>query len=259
MGPGAYPARAHAAARAAVAGRAHREVPYYRERDARAGAADTAAALPETDLDRFYHQLFPLGEPWLGEADAPAWLPAGAELREALALTGRHSPGATVFELRPALLDVRLPGGAHRVLLNGAAVVDPFAPDPRPAQREALAATRPATVLGTPADLAELAGAADLSGAMVLPVHPFASVRSGPGAPALLFDAHLGWAGAHSAGCGRAHLSWRRLFARATGDGLLVTKLHQRRPTLVDVLVAGTAGLAVALCPRHGTPVVTAA
>ncbi|WP_426501928.1 hypothetical protein ACPPVO_30215 [Dactylosporangium sp. McL0621] len=251
-----YSAPGHAAAYAAAAARAHAEVPYYRERDARAGAPDTAAPLPADRLARHYHELFPLAAPWRGESDPPAWLPDGADLAAALALTGRHRPGTPVFELRPALLDLRLPRGSYRVLLTAAADVDPTAPDPRPPQRAAFAATRPATLLGPPDDLARLAGAVDTAGALVLPVLPLAAARADPGRPALLYDEHLGWAGAWSAECGRAHLSWRALFAGGTPEGLLLTRLHRRRPTLVDVRPDGTAGLGVAACPRHGTPVV---
>ena len=53
---------------------------------------------------------------------------------------------------------------------------------------------------------------------------------------ALLFDAHLGWAGAWGADCGRAHLNWRRLHARATGDGLFRVALSAAAAALISAI-----------------------
>ncbi|GAA2711226.1 hypothetical protein [Actinoplanes palleronii] len=252
--PRSFSTGAHERDHATVVRLAHDEVPFYRERLARAGAtSDVPVPLPTADLDRLYHQLFPLGSPWLGQADPPAWVPDPAELPSALRLTERHRTNATVFELRAALLGGGR--GRYRVLLNRDAVIDPFAPDPREAQAVAFAATRLATLVGTPGDLAAFRSAAGPTDATILPVRQCADIVAVTGEPGLLHDPYLGHLGAWAASCGHAHLDWRRFHATAVPAGVLVTKLRQRRPTLVHVLPAGADGLTVTSCPAHRTPV----
>ncbi|GAA2281625.1 hypothetical protein GCM10010149_27590 [Nonomuraea roseoviolacea subsp. roseoviolacea] len=74
-------------------------------------------------------------------------------------------------------------------------------------------------------------------------------------------DPHLGYLAAVAPGCGRVHLLWRHLHARPFagpgGPAVAFTALRRRRPVLVDVVPDDAGTLTTALCPEHGTPVVT--
>jgi hypothetical protein len=71
----------------------------------------------------------------------------------------------------------------------------------------------------------------------------------------VLHDPALGYLGALES-CGRWHLDWPRVYARATTGGLAFTLLRQDSPRFVDVLPAGGVRGEIEPCPRHGSPVV---
>ncbi|WP_329086100.1 hypothetical protein [Streptosporangium sp. NBC_01469] len=56
----------------------------------------------------------------------------------------------------------------------------------------------------------------------------------------------------------RIHTNRRRVHVRPHASEPLFTALRRTRPTLVNVVPPGTAGLVPDLCPRHGTPVLVA-
>ncbi|NUW39721.1 hypothetical protein [Nonomuraea rhodomycinica] len=75
-------------------------------------------------------------------------------------------------------------------------------------------------------------------------------------------DPHLGYLAAVVAGCGQVHLLWRHVHARPfegpDGDRTVgLTALRRRRPALVNVVPGDAGSLTTALCPAHGTPIVT--
>lgn len=234
--------RAHAAAvRRAVA-----EVPFYR----------SGGPGPDLDtIEEVLHLLYPLAAPLRARAELPPWLGTAAELRAALELTGRWSPGRPVTEIRPALLDRSSLGpGPYRVLLSAAADRDPAAVLTEPALEGLL--------LGDAGELADAGppGGVDLFlrcplGTLAGELDgPTAEVAGRPVAGRLLHDPHLGYVGAWAPGCDRPHLSTRLVHAAATLDGPVFSKLVQRRPTLVHVRPAGLSALTVAPCPVHGRP-----
>jgi hypothetical protein len=180
-----------------------------------------------------------------------------AELFEALRATGDYRGERPLFEVRDALLDwnrIAPRKGRYHVLLSAQAEVAD------PAVREAsvrafMAAAKPA-LLGTSAQIAAL-GPAVGKARVFIRTSPGDLDRAGDGVT-VLHDAHLGYLGARHRACGRVHVNWRRLHVRQTLDGLLFTMLCRRRPTLVDIVVSGTAHLSVSRCRIHHSPIILA-
>ncbi|GAA3018485.1 hypothetical protein [Streptosporangium longisporum] len=267
--------------RAAVA-RAFATVPHYREMWADAGAVlDDPAPLPAAGLDDLLPTLYPFAAPHLPRTDVVPWLGEPGELYEALRLTGVHRSDRPLFEVRTALLDWRHLGprrGRYAVLLcEHAETADPKL---RPAGIRAFHDAREPGLLGDPGQVEELRR--DHTGdvrvflrrslgelhehAVPSGSGPRTGDADGPrggdqggGRPAeVLWDARLGYLGARHRECGRMHTNWRRVHVRPHATGPLFTLLRRTRPTLVNVVPPGTAGLVPELCPRHGTPVLVA-
>ncbi|NUW34396.1 hypothetical protein HTZ77_23585 [Nonomuraea sp. SMC257] len=74
-------------------------------------------------------------------------------------------------------------------------------------------------------------------------------------------DPHLGYLAAVVPACGQVHLLWRHVHARPFespgGPTVGLTALRRRRAALVNVVPDDAESLTTALCPAHGTPVVT--
>lgn len=241
----------------AVAGRAFLKVPFYRDQWVAAGRAlDEPAPTPSAALAGQLHRLCPFARPFDASREPSAWIGDGRDLREALALAGapRRAP---VLEVRPAVLDRRtlgLGGPRYGVLLPpGANVMD----EPR---RRALNA--PALRLARKAGQAVLVGERaaldaflpELDGVRVTAVERMPAGRA-VREKGLAHDPHLGYFAAARPGCGATHLLWRRFHAGLRDGAPAVTALRRSRPVLVAVVPAGADGLAPALCPDHGTPI----
>ncbi|GAA4202971.1 hypothetical protein GCM10022252_59880 [Streptosporangium oxazolinicum] len=278
--------------RAAVA-RAFATVPHYREMwaDART-VLDDPAPLPASDLDDLLPTLYPFAAPHLPRGDVVPWLGEPGELYDALRLTGVHRSDRPLFEVRTALLDWRRLGprrGRYAVLL--CANAETADPGLRSAGIRAFHDAREPGLLGDPGQVEELRGdhtgdvrvflrrSLDSLDSLGLPgeqgeqaVPPGSGPRgrdAGAGEPwgrdrdggrpaEVLWDARLGYLGARHRECGRVHTNWRRVHVRPHASGPLFTALRRTRPTLVNIVPPGTAGLVPGLCPRHGTPVLVA-
>lgn len=81
--------------------------------------------------------------------------------------------------------------------------------------------------------------------------HAVRSKRAG-----VVHDPHLGYFAAATT-CGRVHLLWRHFHAHPAGRALTVTALRRTRPTLVNVIPDDSGSLTTAVCPEHGTPIVS--
>ncbi|MGN9838482.1 hypothetical protein ACTMTI_10225 [Nonomuraea sp. H19] len=237
---------------AAVA-RAFATVPYYREMWAEAGAPlEEPVVTPVARLDAVLDRLYPLARPYERQREEPGWTGEPGELMEALKLTGDYR-GEPLFEVRRALLDWERIGRAryHVVLGADAEVADP---ELRAAGVRAFHAAREPALLGDPAQIA------------ALPAHPGRArvflrrsltdlgtrdSRHGE----VVHDPRLGYLGGRYRTCGHVHLNWRRVHARQSPSGPLLTLLRRRRPTLAGISVPGTAHLGVQHCPEHGTPI----
>jgi hypothetical protein len=244
---------------ARAAERAFRQVPFYREQWAAAGhPLRDPVPVAAAELQEQLFRLCPLARPHRPEREPSLWIGDPADLRRALAIAGALATGAAVLEVRGAIVDWRDLG---RRGPRYAPVLAADAPIADPARRTALnaeaaafaAAAGAAVVVGSPAELAVVLG--ELSGtARLLPLPRVTLDGAGDGGPALLHDRHLGYLGAWVRACGRFHLDWRHVHARADQGGVLITKLRQTRPTLVNVRPAGAGRAAVQVCPLHGTP-----
>jgi hypothetical protein len=257
--------------RTAVA-RAFATVPHYREMWAGARAtSDEPAPLPASDLDDLLPRLYPFAAPHLSSRDVVPWLGEPGELYDALRLTGVHRSDRPLFEVRPALLDWHRLGprrGRYSVVLcANAEMADPRL---RSVGVRAFRDAREPGLLGDPEQVEEVrqghTGAVRVFlrrtlGDLRERTEPFAREPHdrAPDSPAeVLWDARLGYLGARHRKCGRVHVNWRRIHVRPHATGLLFTALRRTRPTLVNVALRDTAGLMPELCPRHGTPVLTA-
>lgn len=243
-------------------------VPFYREQAVVAGRVPPEPEpVAVADLAGELYRLCPLGRQWEPGREPPLWGSRRAGLRRALAMAGVLDRRAAVLEVRPALVEARRlrpAGPAYApVLAPGADTggADRWAElDRRPA---GLAASAGRVVLvGPPGEAEAVLARLGLgeAGDGVEVVHRLApaDVPAGPGrAPVVVTDPLLGDVGARRPGCGLVHLDWRRWHARAGDDGLVLTALARRRPTIVGVVVPAP-GVAVTRCPRHGTPVLAA-
>jgi hypothetical protein len=239
-------------------------VPHYREMWAEAGIR-----LPEpkptcgADLDSLLAGLYPFTEPYEPRREAPPWLGEPAELFEALQSTGGYRGERPLFEVRDALLDWDRIGpraGRHRyevVLSADAEVADPAL---REASVRAFVAAREPALLGSSAQIADLSVAVHdaVSKAQIFVRTSLTDLGRTGDEATVLHDARLGYLGARHQECGQAHLNWRRLYVRQSPNGPLFTMLRRRRPTLVNVVVPGTAHLSAGQCPVHGSPILTA-
>jgi hypothetical protein len=245
-------------ARRAAVEQAFATVPYYREM-----WAETNSRLLEptptsgADLDSLLPRLYPFGEPYEYRRETPPWLGEPAELFEALQATGGYRGERPLFEVRDALLDWNRIGprkGRYHVVLSALAeVADPAV---REAGVRALMAAPEPALLGTSEQIAAL-GPAVSKARVFIRTSPGDLDRAGDGAT-VLHDAHLGYLGARHQACGQVHVNWRRLYVRQAPDGLLFTVLRRRRPTLVNVVVPGTAHLMLGRCRIHHSPVILA-
>ncbi|MFI7451497.1 hypothetical protein ACIBQX_28650 [Nonomuraea sp. NPDC049714] len=242
-------------------------VPFYRDQWAAAGRAlDEPEPTPSAALAGQLHRLCPFARPFDASREPSLWIGDGRELRDALALTGapRRTP---VLEVRAAVLDRRAltPAGPRYGVL--------LAPDARVVDEDRRRALNAAAH-----DLAKRAGRAIVVGERpaldaILPeldpvrVHAVermtVALAVRDARPGVVHDPHLGYfAGTHPT-CGRTHLLWRRFHARPAGRATAVTALRRRRPMLVGVVPDGadtpgaTETLITAVCPEHGTPILS--
>jgi hypothetical protein len=243
-------------------------VTFYREQCAAAGVIlgeprpTQAADLPDPP-----HTLCPFARPWRGAFEPPLWLHGPAALARALRLAG--CGGSTpVLEVRDALLDrTHLPGGAPLLRRRRYAVLlAPHSLVASPARRVelnaetlALAATAETTwVVGSPDELGSMP---ELREPGLRPVYrmPVSAAPTMPvEGPVLLYEPPLGYLGALVPACQGFHLDWRRVHARERDGTVTFSLLHERRPTLLDIVPSGADGLLVDDCHRHGSPVLRA-
>ncbi|MBM7773627.1 hypothetical protein JOD54_003831 [Actinokineospora baliensis] len=236
-------------AAAAVAARALREVPFYRERHARGRGL---APVPTEELEGRLWALCPLSRPYRAMTEPTLWTGDPADL--AAAVRGCGAGGGAVVEVRSAVVpwDRLGPLGPRYapVLSPTATAVDVSASD-GPAR--ALVAGGRTVLVSAPEDVDAVQGRI---GAVTVVVRRLAKVGE-PGCLAVLHDRHLGYFATRPTSCGQWHLLWRRFHVAPGDGGVLVTALKRRRPTLVRVAV--DVGLRqVAECSVHGTPVLQA-
>ncbi|GAA3065106.1 hypothetical protein [Actinokineospora globicatena] len=236
-------------AAAAVAARAVREVPFYRERHARGLGL---APVPVAEVAQRLWALCPLSSPHRPAAEPTLWTGDPRDLATGLLVAGVS--GASVLEVRSALVPwTRLGALGPRyapVLSPSADAVDLSASD-GPARAMTAAGE---TVLVSPPEVAtEVAARVGHTGVIVRRLTTATDMIG----PAVLHDRHLGYFAARPHGCGSWHVLWRRFHVAAGDGGVLVTALRRRRPTLVRVLV--DVGLnRVGVCREHGRPVLQA-
>jgi hypothetical protein len=249
--------------------RAFREVPYYRDMWGEAGRAlPEPRVSPAAELADQLFRLCPLARPWRAREEPSLWIGSPADLAAALSLATEERVHGPVLEVRPALVDwTALPprrGPRYGVLLAPDATVGAVTTRLSlhvPALALAAAAGG-AVVVGSPAQLAQVVPEVTqaLAGRDLrldgLPRLSLAAAAADPDvAPALLHDPYLGHVGARPRSCRRAHVDWRRYHCRRREPGVVVTRLRDRRPTLVDVLPVEPGFGGVGRCPEHGTPV----
>jgi hypothetical protein len=252
-----------------AARRAFVTVTFYREQCAAAGVM-LAEPRPTqlADLPDPPHTLYPFARPWSGVFEPPLWTSHPAALARALRLAG-CGDGTPVLEVRDALLDLRhLPRAAplHRrrryaVLLRPRALVA------SPARRAELnsaglalaGAAGAAWVVGDPDELGSLPELpeTDLRPVYRMPVSAAAATAPAD-RPIVLYEPLLGYLGALVPGCQDFHLDWRRVHARERNGTVTFSLLHERRPTLLDMVPPGAGAVRVAECRRHGSPVLRA-
>ena len=234
-----------AAAADAVADRALREVPFYRERLVGAGAR--GGPVPSADLADRLWALCPLSSPFSPADEPTLWTGVPGDLAAGVRLVGRTRPWAPVVEARAAWVPWTRLGPLGPVY----APVVVSTPDLDGPAR-ALTASRPVLV-APPGAVPGLTGRLDHVGPVVLRL---AAPEAGEhqGSMALLFDRHLGYYAGRSPVCGHWHVLWRRFHVEVDGD-LVVTALRRRRPTLSRVALDAGGFTGVVACRRHSTPV----
>lgn len=244
-----------------AARRAFRTVPFYREQWAAAGRPLRDPVPVEAgELRTQLFRLCPLARPHRPGREPSLWTGDPRDLRAALALAGALPAGLPVLEVRPALVDwTELGRGGPRyapVLSPGAVVADPARRAALNARAVALAGATGAVLVGAPDELHAVLAELGVAARTVLRLRPG---QPAPGhGPAVLHDPQLGYLGARVRSCGRFHLDHARYHARADPDGVLVTKLRQTRPTLVNVRPAGARTVTVRYCPDHHSPTLDA-
>ena len=231
-------------------------VPHYREAWVAAGRpVSDVDPLRATDIDRHLVRLYPLAEPWLGPGDQPPFVDRPSDISAALEDTG-HVDGDHIVDLRTSLLDWQSVGRSPYT----AAVV----PDPADALtgrhlRVRLAEAGRMTLLGDAEMLAahrDRVGAEHLVNAVVerRALSAFADgAEQAPavGEAALLHDPYLGYVAHHYGACGSWHVLEELVDARSGSEGLELTGLARRRPTLIRILPEGGRALTVGRC-SHG-------
>ncbi|EWC60231.1 hypothetical protein UO65_4477 [Actinokineospora spheciospongiae] len=235
-----------AAAADAVADRALREVPFYRERLVGAGAR--GGPVPSAELADRLWALCPLASPFTPAREPTLWTGVPGDLAAAVRLAGRWGRATPVVEARRAWVPwTRLTpaGPAYAPVV----VSTPDLDGPARARTPA----RPVLV-APPAAVAELTARLDHVGPVVLRLAA-AEVSGHRGRAAVLFDPHLGYFAGRSPVCGHWHVLWRRFHVAVTGGALVVTALRRRRPTLSRIAVPAGDFARVDLCRRHRTPV----
>ncbi|MFN2468232.1 MAG: hypothetical protein ABR521_08925 [Gaiellaceae bacterium] len=266
--------------RQAAVERAFAEVPYYREQWASAGRAlSEPVPVRAADLSEELFRLCPLRSPWDPRREPTLWIGDLTALADALTLAGARPRRLPVLEVRLAVVDsTRLGrvGAPYGVLLAPDADV---AGDARRLALQlgslklALDHGR-AVVVGAPTELpavmrsAEAAlGGVDVRWSLV----PRLTLAEAAGADGgceqrsgadggreerfVVHDPYLGYVAARSPDCGEVHLLWNRIHARPSQDGLLFTRIRDRRPTLVNVIPVHGGFSTVSRCRAHGTPV----
>ncbi|HLU45780.1 MAG TPA: hypothetical protein VKZ67_12320 [Natronosporangium sp.] len=241
--------------------RAFATVTFYREQLASAGEPlPHPRPTPVGELPDPPHTLVPFARPWSARYEPSLWTPRLRPLAAALRLAGCRGR-RPVLEVRPALWDgTRLPGGWPRrryaVLLPATAQV---ASPERRAELNQAALTAigdgPAWVVGAPEELADLPARPGLAPVARLPIQALEAAATTETRPAVLYEPRLGYLGARVPGCGRWHLDWSRVHAQDRGGQLTLSRLDQRRPTLLEVVVPGADRVTVERCPTHRTPV----
>ncbi|WP_026422023.1 hypothetical protein [Actinokineospora inagensis] len=235
-------------AAAAVAARAVREVPFYRERHARGLGV---APVPAAELERRLWALCPLSRPYSAQREPTLWTGDPADLAAVLRISGLGWP---VVEVRSALVPwtrLGLLGPRYAPVLSGSAIAVDVSTTDGPAK--ALAASGVSVLVSPPDDVADVVARIGHRG----PVVRSLVKADQPDGHAVLHDRHLGYFAEWSTDCAQWHVPWRRFHVDAGEGGILVTALRRRRPTLVRVLVDVGLGR-VAECPAHGTPVLLA-
>ncbi|MDR8414762.1 hypothetical protein MTP10_39305 [Nonomuraea sp. 3-1Str] len=256
-----------------VVSTAFRRVPFYRDQWVAAGRAlDEPEPTPSAALAGQLFRLCPFALPFDPSREPSLWTGDGSDLRDALALAGapRRTP---VLEVRAAVLDRRTlaappfawRGPRYGVLLGpDAKVVDE-------SRRHALnaAALRLAAEAGRAVVVGERAALdavlPELTGVRVSVVERLSLARAAKvgdapvraGDAAVVHDPRLGYLASVVPCCGRTHLLWRHFHARPAGGTLTFTALRRRRPMLVNVVPDDPGTPAIAVCPEHGTPIVS--
>lgn len=246
--------------------RAFATVTFYREQLAESGELlPHPRPTPVSELPDPPHTLVPFARPWSARYEPSLWTPRLRPLAAALRLAGCRDR-RPVLEVRPAVWDgTRLPGGWPRrryaVLLPATAQV--ASADRRTELNRAALAVADggaAWVVGGPDELADLPEQPVLRPVVRIPVGALAGPTDDPvgSGPAVLHEPRLGYLGARVPGCGRWHLDWRRVHARDRDGRLTLSRLDQRRPTLLELVVPEAERVTVDHCPVHRTPVLRA-
>ena len=218
-----------------------------------------AAALPDPP-----HTLVPFARPWSAQHEPSLWTPRPQPLAAVLRLAGCRDQ-LPVLEVRQALWDrTRIGNGWRR--RRYAVLLSPTARVASPQRREelnqdalAVVGNGPGWLVGTAEELAALPKQPQLRPVLRLPIQAVVDrpddLNAASPPPAVLHEPRLGYVGARKPECGQWHLDWRRVYARERDGQLTLSRLDQRRPTLLGLLVPGADHVRVDHCPRHRTPV----
>ncbi|WP_018684946.1 hypothetical protein [Actinokineospora enzanensis] len=230
---------------ASVGARAIAEVPFYRGRYA---VGLGLSPVPSAELTDRLWSLCPIAHPYSPAREPTLWTGDPADLSAVLRISGTGN--TPVLEVRQSLVPwTRLGPRDYAPVLSASAVaLDVSALDTR--ARE-LAAGRRTVLIAPPDEVADVVRRTARHG----PVIHRLTTPSGD-IPAVLHDPRVGYFAALAPTCGHWHIPWRRFHVEGGADGLLVTALRRRRPTLVRILVPARGS--IGLCPRHRTPVIKA-